>query len=63
MRPSEPEFLRQWREWDAMGPPKCCHTCIAYAQDGRCDKFGMVPPEEFVGTPDACEQWELGVPF
>lgn len=63
MRPSEPEFVRQWREWVAMGPPKCCHTCDFFTQDGRCDRYGMNPPSEFAATPDACGDWVMEVPF
>lgn len=63
MRPSEPEFLKQWREWQEAGPPKCCHTCEFYTEAGECGKFGMQPPEDFAATTDACDSWIMAVPF
>lgn len=63
MRPSEPEIVRQWREWVEAGPPKCCHTCVFYERDGVCDKFDMEPPADFAATPDACGDWQREVPF
>jgi hypothetical protein len=62
-RPSEPEFLIQWREWDKAGPPKCCHTCEHYGVDGLCVEFFMTPPEDFAATVDGCDKWELELPF
>ena len=62
-RPPEPEFLIQWREWDRAGPPKCCHTCEHYGVDGLCTEFFMRPPDDFAGTPDACDKWEREVVF
>lgn len=62
-RPSEPEFLIQWREWDKVGPPKCCHTCEHYGVDGLCVKFFMTPPEEFAASMDGCDKWERECPF
>jgi hypothetical protein len=62
-RPSEPEFLIQWREWDKAGPPKCCHTCEHYGVDGLCVEFFMTPPEEFAASMDACDKWEREIPF
>ena len=62
-RPSEPEFLIQWREWDKAGPPKCCFTCEHYGVDGLCVEFFMTPPEEFAATVDGCEKWEQECPF
>ena len=63
MRPSEPEFLKQWREWQAMGPPKLCHTCEFFDAEGQCAKFNMAPPAEFANTADACDSWLWAVPF
>jgi hypothetical protein len=62
-RPSEPEFLIQWREWDKAGPPKCCHTCEHYGVDGLCVEFFMTPPEDFAATMDGCDKWERECPF
>jgi hypothetical protein len=38
-KPPEPEFLKQWRDWIKAGPPRCCHTCENYKEDGRCAEF------------------------
>jgi hypothetical protein len=62
-RPSEPEILIQWREWDKAGPPQCCHTCEHYGVDGLCVEFFMTPPEEFAATVNGCDKWELECPF
>ena len=62
-RPSEPEFLIQWSEWDRAGPPKCCHTCEHYGVDGLCTEFFMTPPEDFASSTDACDKWEREIPF
>ena len=62
-RPSEPEFLIQWREWDKAGPPKCCHTCEHYGVDGLCVEFFMTPPADFAAAVDGCDKWELELPF
>lgn len=62
-RPKEPEFLSQWREWVEKGPPKCCHNCEHYDQDGHCMEFDMRPPDDFAGTEDACNAWEIELPF
>lgn len=63
IRLPEPDFLRQWREWILLGPPKCCHTCEHYDADGICVEFIMAPPKEFIGTVDACDKWEREIPF
>ena len=62
-RPSEPEFLIQWREWIKAGPPKCCWTCEHYGVDGLCVAFFMTPPEDFAASIDACDKWECEVSF
>jgi hypothetical protein len=59
MRHKEPEFVLVWRQ----PVPKCCHTCEHYGVDGQCVVFFMEPPEEFADTRDACESWEIEVPF
>jgi hypothetical protein len=63
MRPQEPEFLIQWREWVQAGPPKCCHTCDYYDHHGKCFEFDMMPPEDFASTVDACDKWIQEIPF
>lgn len=62
-RSPEPEIVRQWREWDKMGPPRCCHTCDFYEPDGHCRKHKQRPPDDFAATPDACPDWTREVPF
>lgn len=63
MKHPEPEHVRHYREIERNGPPRCCHTCERYGDDGVCDKFKSEPPEEFAATPDACKEWLMEVPF
>jgi hypothetical protein len=58
-RPPEPEFVKVWRE----GPPKCCHTCEYFNEEGHCTGFDLKPPDDFAATKDACEMWLYEVPF
>lgn len=62
-RPTEPEFLIQWRVWYQAGPPKCCHSCEHYDEAGRCEEFDMEPPESFASARDVCAQWQRAIPF
>lgn len=62
MRHPEPEAMRQYREL-VKNRPRCCHTCEYYNDDGLCTLFAMVPPEDFAGSPDACENWQDDIPF
>jgi hypothetical protein len=55
--------LVDYREWIKAGPPKCCHTCEMYGNDGLCTEFFMTPPAEFAAEVDACPKWECEVPF
>ena len=59
----KPDFLVQWEEWVALGPPKCCHTCDGYQPHGWCVNFHTRPPTEFVMTQDQCPKWERICPF
>lgn len=45
------------------GPPRCCHTCEHYGNDGLCVTFFMEPPEDFATTVDSCPEWEIEIPF
>ena len=45
------------------GPPKCCHTCEHYGNDGLCVAFFMEPPEDFAATVNLCPEWEVECPF
>ena len=62
-RPAEPKFLVQWREWDRAGPPRCCHTCENYGNDGQCVEFFMKPPAEFAATVGECPKWKQDIAF
>jgi hypothetical protein len=62
-RPADPQFLLDYRQWMKSGPPKCCHTCEHFSQEGHCSVFDMRPPGEFADEVDGCDQWELEVPF
>jgi hypothetical protein len=62
-RPPEPQFLVDYRDWVKAGPPKCCHTCEHYGNDGLCTEFFMEPPAEFAAEVDACPKWEWELPF
>ena len=63
IRPKEPEYIVQWREWMRAGPPKCCHTCDHYLGNGTCHKHNMRPPDEFTQTIGACGDYECLIPF
>ena len=63
MRPKEPDFVTQWREWVELGPPKCCHTCEYFDVNGGCEIFNTDPPEEFAASVGACDKWEREIPF
>jgi hypothetical protein len=45
------------------GPPKCCHSCDHYDENGKCEKFDAEPPVEFLGTENACDVWFEVIPF
>ena len=62
-RHAEPEYLVQWREWYEAGPPRCCHTCENYGNDGLCVEFFMTPPPEFAEAVGECPSWMQEVPF
>ena len=59
MRHPEPEIVTIYKA----GPPKCCHTCEHYGNDGLCVTFFMEPPAEFVAAVDLCPSWEIECPF
>jgi len=46
LRHAEPEVVRKYKEIVNNPPPRCCHTCAFYTDNGLCDKFGMEPPED-----------------
>jgi hypothetical protein len=59
----KPDFLMQYEEWINAGPPQCCHTCDHFSGNGKCFKFGMYPPVEFVNSQGQCAAWSSEVPF
>lgn len=60
MRHKEPEHVTAWRDNQ---PPKCCHTCEHYSEDGLCTLFNMEPPEEFAATHGQCGDFSFDIPF
>lgn len=58
-RHKQPDILISWRD----GPPKMCHTCEYYDEDGVCQEHQQEPPEEFAASPDACQDWLEAIPF
>lgn len=58
-----PEHVKQYYETLEKGPPKCCHTCDWYKDDGECYKFKMVPPEDFASSIGQCPEWFEVIPF
>lgn len=66
-RPEEPVEVIQWRQKYKAAtfdrPPKCCHTCDDYTDDGYCSHFYMEPPADFANTFNACPEWYEKIPF
>lgn len=62
-RPPEPQFLTDYYEWLKAGPPKCCHTCAFFANNGRCIEFDVYPDEHDAQQVDVCPAWKQDVPF
>jgi hypothetical protein len=60
MKHEEPKFVTDWRE---MKPPKCCHTCDNYLPNGECRQYNSIPPKDFAESINACDSWDLEVPF
>ena len=58
-----PEIVEKYNDLIKNGPPRCCHTCYEYTQDGVCEVFSSEPPKEFAETPGACDQWLFEIPF
>jgi len=66
-KPEPPIEVIQWRERYKKAaldlPPKCCHTCEDYTDDGYCRHFQMEPPADFASTFDQCPEWYEKIPF
>ena len=63
MRSSEPEIVTLYRQAIKQAPPKVCHTCDNYTNEGACLEFNAEPPELFTRTVGACLLWTEEVPF
>lgn len=63
MKPTEPEFLKLYKQCIKEGPPKCCHTCDYFDGDGICTEYKMQPPDEFINEIDKCQKWTETIPF
>lgn len=63
LRHAEPEVVRKYKEVVNNPPPRCCHTCAYYTDEGQCSYYGMEPPEDFAATLDACPTYKQEVPF
>ena len=62
-KPAQPPAAAEWLCYMDLPPPRCCHTCYKYQDDGTCEQFGMRPPDEFTQTLNTCDQWEDIIPF
>jgi hypothetical protein len=56
-------MVTTYKQWLKAGPPRCCHTCEHYGNDGQCVEFFMQPPAEFAEAVGECPKWEREVPF
>lgn len=63
MRHQEPEIVTAYRARLKGDPPKVCHMCDHYQQNGLCREFAATVPEAFAATPDVCHLWEEELPF
>lgn len=63
MRHPTPEIVQVYQQRKKEGPPRCCHTCDFYTQDGRCMRYDMEPPQDFAATVDACDEYQEEIPF
>jgi hypothetical protein len=63
LRHQTPDKVKKYTRIMEQGPPRCCHTCEHYRDDGLCDVYRMTPPEDFAATDDACGDYLQEVPF
>lgn len=62
------EAYIEWKRTEAVlnraldDEPRVCVTCHLWS-DGKCNAFGEAPPVEFQETPNACDRWEVLIPF
>lgn len=62
-KPPEPQIVRAWRQQVRGGPPRCCHTCDWYRDDGTCAQYRQRVPDDFAARIDACPAWTEEIPF
>lgn len=63
MRHPEPAIVIHYRKTINAEPPRVCHTCDHYTEQGVCEKFNEPPPADFASEPGGCAFWEWEVPF
>lgn len=62
-RHPEPAIVTLYRTTLAAEPPRVCHTCDHYTEQGVCAEYNDTPPMEFANEPGGCALWELEIPF
>jgi hypothetical protein len=63
MRHPEPIIVIHYRATLNVEPPRVCHTCDHYTEQGICAEFGEAPPEAFASESGECSLWVEEVPF
>ena len=63
MKYPEPEIVTLYRKTLQTMPPRVCHTCDHYSDQGHCAEFDAEPPAEFASEPGGCSLWEWELPF
>jgi hypothetical protein len=58
-----PQFITDYYKLIINGPPKCCHSCDNYNDDGICTVYNVVPPENVLEILDICKEWREELPF
>jgi len=62
-RHQEPAIVTHYRETLRAEPPRVCHTCDHYSEQGVCEKFDSEPPADFASEPGGCALWSEEIPF
>jgi hypothetical protein len=60
---AQPDFVSEWKRIQKIAPPKCCHTCNYYSEEGLCNLHDAEPPEEYAATLGECPDWVDEIPF
>lgn len=61
MKHDMPDHIKEFYRYKE--PPKCCHTCDFYMDDGNCQIYNMTPPEEFAAQEGQCDKWQEVITF